>query len=319
MTADQSPGATTNQEADVSRFGLFGDFPTRVMFWGVRVTVGMPYWVEAALLYFFSFVVLLLARGQRRAIRKNLKVIWPDLSWAEGYAGVFRVFVNFGWATIDGMRARLGQDVITWEIEGLENFEQLKATDGAALIMTTHTGNYDLAGALFSPKFGRDLHTVRAPEKSPYLQEIRRKELEADIDRYQHFKVHYNSSASLLGVELARLLSEGELVAIQCDRVIAEVASLEVPVPGREAKFRIPRGPMTLATMAKCPCHPLHVVWVRHRHYRIIFPEPLEVTAAKQGARVREGDFARAWVASMLPFLEEHAHQWFVFEEAFTA
>ncbi|MDP4779333.1 MAG: hypothetical protein NWS16_03775, partial [Akkermansiaceae bacterium] len=152
------------------------------MFWGVKVTVRMPYWVEAGLLYFFAFVVLLLGASPRRAIRKNLKIIMPDLALAEGYLGVFRVFVNFGWATIDGMRARLGQDVITWEIDGLENFERLKATDGAALIMTTHTGNYDLAGALFSPKFGRDLHTVRAPEKSPYLQEIRRKELEADVD-----------------------------------------------------------------------------------------------------------------------------------------
>ncbi|MGJ8644968.1 MAG: hypothetical protein ACSHX9_16305 [Luteolibacter sp.] len=319
MTADVSAGDAINQGADVSRFGLFGDFPTRAMFGGVRVTVGMPYWVEAGLLYFFAFVVLVLGASPRRAIRKNLKVIMPDLSFAEGYVGVFRVFVNFGWATIDGMRARLGQDVITWEIDGLENFEQLKATDGAALIMTTHTGNYDLAGALFSPKFGRDLHTVRAPEKSPYLQEIRRKELEADVDRYEHFKVHYNSSESMLGVELARLLSEGELVAIQCDRVIAEVAAVEVPVDGREAKFRIPRGPMTLAAMSKCPCYPLHVVWDRHRHYRIIFPNPLEVTPAKPGARVREGDFARAWVGSLMPFLEEHAHQWFVFEEAFTA
>lgn len=302
----------------MSRFGLFGDFPTRVMFWGVRVTVGVPYFVEAGLLYFFSFVVFLLARSQRCAIRKNLKIILPDLSLAEGYVGVFRVFVNFGWATIDGMRARLGQDVITWEIDGLENFERLKATDGAVLIMTTHTGNYDLAGALFSPKFGRNLHTVRAPEKSPYLQEIRRRELEKDVERYKHFKVHYNSSESLLGVELARLLSEGELLAIQCDRVIAEVAALEVPVVGRAGKFRIPRGPMTLAAMAKCPCFPLHVVWERHRHYRIIFPDPLEVVAGKPGARVRECDFARAWVGSLMPFLEEHAHQWFVFEEAFS-
>ena len=288
------------------------------MIWGVGVTVRWPYWAEAALVYFFSAVVLVLAGDQRRAIISNLKVVVPDLSIAEGIVGVFRVFVNFGWATIDGMRARVGQDVITWEIDGMETFERLRGTDGAALIMTTHTGNYDLAGALFSPKFGRDLHTVRMPEKSPYLQEIRRKELEADSDRYEHFKVHYNSSESLLGVELARLLSGGELVAIQCDRVIGEVAGLEVPIAGKEEKFRTPRGPMTLATMARCPCYPLHVVWERHRHYRIIFPDPLEVVAAKPGARVREGDFARAWVASLMPFLEEHVHQWFVFEEAFT-
>lgn len=287
------------------------------MGWGVRVTVGVPYVVEAGLVYFFSLVVWVFAGAQRRAIRKNLGVIIPDLSLAEGYVGVFRVFVNFGWATIDGMRARMGQDVITWEMDGLENFERLRGTAGAALIMTTHTGNYDLAGALFSPRFGRDLHTVRAPERSRYLQEIRRRELAEAEGRYEHFKVHYNSSESLLGVELARLLSEGELVAIQCDRVVGEVAGVEVPVVGRGVRCWVPRGPMILAALSRCPCYPLHVVWERHRHYRIIFSDPLELVAERGGGRVREGDVARAWVGSLMPFLEEYGYQWFVFEEAF--
>lgn len=298
----------------MSRFGLFGDLPSRAMVRALRLSPRMPYFIEAGLLHFFAFIVLLLARGQRRAIRKNLAVIWHDLSWAEGYLGVYRVFVNFGWTCIDGMRTRLGQKVVTWEIENIPVFDALRSTPGAALILTTHTGNYDLAAALFSPKFGRDLHTVRAPEKSPFLDEIRKKELERDTKRYNHFKVHYNSSDSLLGIELARLLTGGELVAIQSDRVIASVSAIEIPLPGRSAKFRIPRGPMSLAALAKCPCFPLHVVRDRHRHYRIIFQEPLEVTSG----RPREMDYAKAWVGSLMPFLEKHALQWFVFEEAFT-
>lgn len=184
---------------------------------------------------------------------------------------------------------------------------------GAAILLTTHTGNYDLAAALFSPKFGRDLHTVRAPERSPLLQEIRRRELQDDTDRYEHFKVHYNSSESMLGMVLARLLSEGEMVAIQSDRVIGEVVAIEVPIDKSGAAIRLPKGPMVLAVIAKCPCYPVHVVRVRHRHYRIMFQEPLEVTAA----RPREADFARAWAARLMPFLETHALEWFVFEEAF--
>ena len=71
---------------------------------------------------------------------------------------------------------------------------------------------------------------------------------------------------------------------------------------------------MSLAALAKCPCYPLHVVRDRHRHYQIIFEEPLQVTSR----RPREMDFAQAWVGSLMPFLEKHALQWFVFEEAFT-
>ena len=300
----------------MSRFGVFGDFPTRAMFGILRATPRMPRFIEAGLLYFFTFFVFLLAHAQRKAIRKNLRTIWDDASWAETLFGAYMVFVNFGWTYIDGIRTRLGQKVISWEIDGLEIFEEIKSTQGAAIILTTHTGNYDLAAALFSPKFGRDLHTVRAPERSPFLQEIRRKELQADTDRYEHFKVHYNSSDSLLGIELARLLADGELVAIQSDRVMGAVAPIEIPLPGKDASFRLPKGPLTLAVITKCPCYPLHVVRDSYRHYRIIFHKPLEIIPKK--GRPREPDYARAWVASLMGFLEIHALEWFVFEEAFT-
>jgi len=313
MTENQSSETPTNQGADVSRFGVFGDFPTRAMIGVLRAFPRMPFVIEAGLLYVFTFFVFLLAHPLRRAVRANLKTITPDLSPAEGYVGVFRVFVNFGWTYIDGLRARLGQEVVTWEIDGLDVFEEIRDMPGAAILLTTHTGNYDLAAAMFSPKFGRDLHTVRAPERSPQLQKIRRHELECDTSRYEHFKVHYNSSESMLGVELARLLSEGELVAIQSDRVVSEVVAIEVPIDREGTAIRLPKGPLVLAAIAKCPCYPMHVVRVRHRHYRIMFQKPLEVSAH----RPREADFARAWAARLMPFLETHALEWFVFEEAF--
>ncbi len=110
---------------------------------------------------------------------------------------------------------------------------------------------------------------------------------------------------------------EGELVAIQSDRVIADVVGISVPLPGRSASLRLPKGPMILASLAKCPCYPLHVVRDRYRHYRIIFQPPLTVIPSRPGARIREMDYARAWTASLLPFLEKHGLEWFVFEEAF--
>ena len=284
------------------------------MIWGLRTFPRMPYFVEAGLLYFFTGIVFLLAHEPRNAIARNLKVVWDDASFAERYVGAFRVFVNFGWTYIDGLRMRLGQEGVTWEIEGMEYFEEIRDREGSAVILTTHTGNYDLAAALFSPKFGRDLHTVRAPEKSPIMQEIKRKEFEEDGEKYSHFKVHYNESDSLLGIELARLLSEGELVAVQADRVIGEVVGLDVPLEGKEVLMRIPKGPLTLAVISRCPCFPLHVVRDGYRHYRIIFQAALEV----EGRRPREMAFAKVWAASLMGFLDEHALQWFVFEEAFT-
>jgi predicted LPLAT superfamily acyltransferase len=108
MVTNKNHENDTNQGPDVSRFGVFGDFPTRLMYAAIRATPRMPFFIEAALLYFFSFVVFALAGSQRRAVRRNLHAIWDDMGWVEANVGVFRVFVNFGWTYIDGMRTRLG-------------------------------------------------------------------------------------------------------------------------------------------------------------------------------------------------------------------
>jgi len=272
----------------------------------------MPFLIEATLLYISSLVVFILAGPQRRAIRQNLSAIWHDLGWIEGYVGVFRVFVNFGWTYIDGLRTRLGQEIISWDIEGKVIFDDLREGSQAALIMTTHTGNYDLAAALFSEHFGRVLNTVRVPEKSEHLESMRRKELASDTNQYPYFKIHYNESQSMLGVKLAQLLGDGELVAIQCDRIVGEVSALEVPISNGWVA-RIPKGPLTLAAMTKCPCIPLYVVRTGYRHYTVIFQSPLSLPEGRN----REKQYGQAWTSRLMPFLEKYGLQWFAFEEAF--
>jgi len=308
-----------DQDTNHSRLGVFGDIPTRAMIWLIGATPKMPYFIEAVLLYFFTFVVFVLARQQRESIRTNLKVIHGDLSLAESYVGVYLVFRNFGWSYIDSIRVRLGQDVVTWELEGEEIFEEVRGEQGAAMLFTTHTGNYDLAGALFAKEFERVLHTVRVPERSSHLKDIREQELSEDMGNCSCFKVHYNTEDNLLGIELARLLSDGELLAIQCDRVIGDVVQLDVPMDDRDVAFRIPKGPMTLACFARCPCYPLFVIRERYRHYRVIF-EPALVPLIEPGKRKpNEMGYAKPWVDCVRDFLRKYGHDWFVFEDAFTS
>jgi len=262
-------------------------------------------------------VIFLLARKQRRAIRSNLNHIHGTLSWWKGTSGAYLVVCNFGWTYLDSMRARFGQKSITWELVGEEVFHQIRDSEEAAILLTTHTGNYDLAACLFSEEFGRTLHTIRMPEQTEELQEIRQREFEAKMKAYPFFKVHYNTSENLLGVELARLLSNGELLALQCDRVIGDVVAMEVPLPSHDdISMRLPKGPMTLTVIGKCPCYPLYVVRDRHRHYRVIFEPALKVDPSVR--RPREMDYARCWTERLQAFLKNHSHEWFVFEEVFT-
>ncbi len=290
------------------------------MLWAVRSFPKMPYAVEWFLMNASVWVIFLLAGEQRRAIRFNLKHIHDDISLAEGYWWTFCVFRNFGWTYLDSMRARMGQKSITWELDGEEVFNEIRNSNESAILFTTHTGNYDLAACLFASEFGRILHTVRVPERTEKLQKLREREFEADMERYPFFRTHYNKPGNMLGVELARLLSEGELLALQCDRVIGDVVEMDIPLHGENEEesewlMRIPKGPMTLASFAKCPCYPLYVVRDRHRHYRVIFKPALKLDSSRR--RPREIDYANPWVAGLREFLVHHSQQWFVFEKAF--
>lgn len=305
-------------EKQPSRYGLSGDFPTRVMVFLLKITTHLPAFIEAALFYPIVLILFLLAREQRNAVRDNLRVIHSDLAWFESYARAYLVFCNFGWTYADALRTQLGQDIVTWELEGEEHFLKIKNSKEATILFTTHTGNYDLAAALFASKFNRTLHTVRAPEKTQELQELRKKQLQDQAKENPLFKIHYNDSENLLGIELASLLSQGELLAIQCDRVIADVVALEVPIPKTDHNLRIPKGPMTLSCITKAPCYPLYVVRDRRRHYRIIFEAPLEPKPAPGQRKIRELDLATPWANRLMNFLEHNSEKWFVFENAFT-
>lgn len=304
-----------NQDSYTERCGLFGDLPTRMMVWLIRTFPRMPYALEWSLLHLSVLVIFILARQQRHAIRENLKHIYPDLSIAEGLWGGFCVLRNFGWTYIDSLRAKLGQNCVTWELVGEETFQKIKSSREAAILFTTHTGNYDLAACLFAAEFGRTLHTVRVPERTKKLQKIRQREFEADMAKYPYFKVHYNTSDNLLGMELVKLLGNGELLALQCDRVFGDVVGMEVPWSD-DVSFRVPMGPMTLASISKCPCYPLFVVRGGKRHYKVIFEPALQLDPKVR--RPRAMDYALPWVQRVEGFLRSYSHEWFVFEQAFS-
>ena len=77
------------------------------------------------------------------------------------------------------------------------------------MILTAHMGNYDIAAPVFAARFNRTLYTVRAPEREPETQALRDAEIRRKEALNPLFRTLYNEDGNLLGVELARLLGEG--------------------------------------------------------------------------------------------------------------
>lgn len=175
-----------------------------------------------------------------------------------------------------------------------------------------HSGNYDLGAGLFARKFGRTIHTVRVPEASDSLQQLRKQELREEERRHPNLHVHYNEPGCHLGMELCRKLFAGEVVCVQGDRVMGDVAPSEARIDG--VTYRIPRGPLVLAEVTGVPCYPVFLIRKGRLSYRIEIGKPFLIG----GRKPKAAEVSAAWLPVMHEFLLRHWDQWFVFEPLVT-
>ena len=294
------------EEPTHARAGLHGDLPTRLALWLIRI---IPPAIEPIFSWPATAVIVALAGPQRRAVARNLRHI-PDRQGAAAFLilDVYRVFLAFGQSYVEGLRARRGQLELEWEVEGEEHLEEIRNGNTGCLLLTGHTANYDIAATLFAERFGRILNIVRAPERTAELDDIRREQLQEIAESSPLLRIHYNTNDMTLGVELARALERGEVVAVQADRAAGKVSATNEEIPGGHL-LRLPRGPLMLAAIAETRAFPLFVIRAGPGRYRVLVFDAL----VPQG----KGGITEPWIDCLLAFLREHWMQWFMFEDAF--
>ncbi len=273
----------------------------------LRVT---PFFLEPVLIAGWTFLFFLIARPQRRAVAGNLRALFSDWGAGRALLGAWQVFWNFALTFVDGMRCDTGTGAVDWAVDGLANMEELANRKDGCIILTAHMGNYDIAAPMFASRFKRTLHTVRAPEREPETQALREVEVRRKEAEHPQFRTHYNQEGGMLGIELARLLDEGDIVAVQADRVMFDVSPMDVEVePG--LTMRLPKGPLFLARATGAPAYPLFIVRDGWRRYRVIILPEIELPPRLRGA---DDEAARVWAATLLGIVRENWKQWYVFE-----
>lgn len=285
--------------------GLHGAFWTRCL---LRFMRFVPSTLALLLVRPVTLVIYFLASPQRQAIQANLRALRPDFGPVERWWAGYRVFLNFALTYLDRLWSmHFGQEV-TWDVPNTERFTCLRDHPGGVLIFTIHSGNYDIGASLFAREFGRRLHTVRAPEQTEELQRLREKELRQTEQENPRLRVHYNFGDNHLGLELCRVLMEGDAVAVQGDRVLSAVSPIAMTCSGRV--YQLPRGPLVLAEISRVPCYPIFLERTGCLRYRIHVGECFHDGTN----RLRSDDIGRLWLPVMHQHLQEHWDQWFVFE-----
>jgi lauroyl/myristoyl acyltransferase len=312
----------------LQRIGLHGDLGPRFQAWAVS---HCPFFLEPVFLAGYSLIFFLVAAPPRRAVMANLSVLFPNSTRLENALRAFRVFFSFASSATDAVRARQlakanesdpevsSESSVDWEVVGVQHFEKIADSEEGAIILTAHMGNYDVAAPVFSEKFRRRLNAVRAPEKTEQQQQYRQRELEGQ--QSESYSVRYNSPESVLGLELTQALSRGEFVAIQGDRILFEVSALDTPFDDAHS-MAIPKGPFVLALTTRTLIHPLFILRLGRRRYRILIRPPIQCNADARGAKARDAAIRTAaaeWMRELAGQMREHWHQWYVFESAFKA
>jgi lauroyl/myristoyl acyltransferase len=195
-----------------------------------------------------------------------------------------------------------------YELEGGRFLDQLGAARGA-IVLTAHMGNYDLGAALFAKRFDRQIRMVRAPE--PDVRAAQHVDLALQQSTGGAVKIGYSDDGTALAFDLLSGLRSGEIISIQGDRVVGDVARAPVEFLSREVS--LPNGPFVLSFVSQKAIYPLFIVRTGYRKYKIIAREPI-TSFHDRGAREEIiAKAMQAWSRVLEEIVRHYWPQWFAF------
>jgi phosphatidylinositol dimannoside acyltransferase len=272
----------------------------------------LPAPLHRVLIWLGALVFFFVAAPARKALLRNLRVVLPGSTRVSNYVRVIRVFANFGWSLTDSAVYRILKKRFRYLLENENILHELAARKGA-IVLTAHMGNYDLGAALFAQKFERHIRMVRAPE--PDALAAQHVDLALQQSTAGAVKVGYSSDGAALAFDLLSALRHGEIISIQGDRVVGEVARAPLKFFGRDVF--LPNGPFVLSLVSETPIYPLFIVRIGYRKYKIIAREPIVCAKDRQSRDEQIVGAMQQWSRTLEGIVHEYWSQWFAFTALF--
>jgi lauroyl/myristoyl acyltransferase len=127
--------------------------------------------------------------------------------------------------------------------------------------------------------------------------------------------VDYNLSGGLLSFDLLNALRRGEIISIQGDRAMGDVAQCPATIFDHTAL--LPSGPIVLALTAEVPLFPIFVVRCGYRAYRIIARPPIVCTRSGDSRDADISSGMQQWAGVLSEMIRTYWQQWHAFTPVF--
>jgi lauroyl/myristoyl acyltransferase len=231
-------------------------------------------------------------RGPRPRVREDLDVV--------------RTFVAYAHCLAESLAAERPEAAkAVPSVEGAEHLAEAIARGRGVVLVTAHTGTWDVAARFLGREYGMDVVLVMAKEEDERARALHdRVRSKGGGLRVIHVGAHPLDALPLLGH-----LRSGGVIAAQLDRTLGAETSLDVSLGGEP--FRVPEGPFRLAALSGAPVVPAFVRRLGYFRYEIRVCPALALSRRPAPEEVLGA--ARRATADMEQFLLENPTRWFHF------
>ena len=262
-------------------------------------------YIDVRLIYLFAaiFVVpvcIVLNRSRKTSyyyFRHRLQYGRCKAAWS-----VYRNHCKFAQIIVDKFAMYAGKrfDV---EVEGLDKFNALASKAEGFIHLSSHIGNYEIAGYTLVSERKRINAVVYAHEKASVM---RNRTSMFDKTNIQMIAMREDMSHLY---EIDNELTAGNIVSFPTGRYAGAPKCIEEEFLGAKAKF--PQGPFSVATMRGLDVLAVNVMKEGLKRYRIfVTPLPYDKEAPRR-EQIRQ--LAKGYVAELEKRVREYPTQWFNF------
>lgn len=273
--------------------------------WMHRCLIRSLRFIDVRFLYLFSaiFVIpvcLVLNESRKTAYHYFRRIL--------GYGrckAAWSVYVNhclFGQVVIDKFAMYAGKrfDV---EVDGMQYFNELAGRDEGFLHLSSHIGNYEIAGYTLVSERKTINAVVYAHEKATVMENRNNMFVKTNIKM-----ITLKEDMSHL-FEIDEAVCGGDIVSFPTDRFMGQAKCVECDFLGRPAKF--PQGPFSVAAMRGLDVLAVNVMKTGAKKYHI-YVTPLHYDK-QQPRKEQIRQLSQAYVAELEKRVLQYPTQWYNF------
>lgn len=243
---------------------------------------------------------------QRRRVRTNLRRVRGPRGRLVEEVDALRTFVRYAHCLAESLGAERNIARATSPRVHDESYLRNELDHGRGVVLVTaHTGIWDVAARALVERLGVDVAIVMQPEADAGAREMH------DGLRERRGVSIVHVAHPLDGVSLLHHLRRGGVVAIQMDRAPVGTRAVSVDLFG--APFRVPEGPFLLAGMAQVALIPVFARRRGYFDYEITFGRAQRLSSRPGTDEVVTA--AREIVGDLARFVRANPNDWFHFQE----